>query len=507
MARVISVYLPLWPVDRLRRQAGEVAPSPEAPLVLAVRVGNLRLVTAACSLAQDLGLSVGMPVSKAQAMVPDLQVLPHDPQADATSLERLALWVLQRVSPIVAVDPLDGLVIDSTGADHLHGGEAALLETLLGRLVMSGVTARAAIADSWGAAHALARHRADPMHVAEPGMAETLLAPLPLSALRLPPATLAGLHTLGFACIGDLLGQPRAPLTRRFGPELCRRLDQALGHAAEPIEPLRPPELVEVRRSFAEPIAAAETIVRYIGKLVAQLCAVLEERGLGARRLDLLCWRIDAHVQTVRVGLARPQRDPQRLTRLLCEKIETISPGYGIEILSLTAVTVEPLEARQMASRLLEEPVPDLSALVDVLANRVGVRGVYRLAPVPSDVPERSVTRIAALSEPVGAGWPGHWPRPARLLPRPEPIETLALLPDHPPVWISWRGIRRKVARADGPERVFGEWWKRDAERIAVRDYFRIEDEAGERFWVFRAGDGENADTGSHRWFLHGVFG
>lgn len=507
MRRVVSVFLPLWPVDRLRRQVGEAALSPDGPLVLADRVGSRRLVTAACAVAKELGLSVGMPVSKAQAMVLDLQVLPHDSAADAASLERLALWVLQRVSPIVAVDPPDGLVIDSTGADHLHGGEAAMLEALIGRLVMSGVTARAAVADTWGAAHALARHRADPVCLAEPGMVETVLAPLPLAALRLPPATHASLRTLGFACIGDLFHQPRAPLTRRFGPELCRRLDQALGHAAEPIEPLRPADLVEVRRSFAEPIAAAETIARYLGKLVVELCAALEERGLGARRLDLLCWRVDAHVQTVRVGLARPQRDPQRLTRLLCEKIETIAPGFGIEILSLTAVMVEPLEARQMASSLLEAPAPDLSGLVDVLANRVGVRGVYRLAPVPSDVPERSVTRIAALSEPVGAGWPGHWPRPARLLPRPEPIETLALLPDHPPVWISWRGIRRKVARADGPERVFGEWWKRDAERIAVRDYFRIEDEAGERFWVFRAGDGEDAETGSHRWFLHGVFG
>jgi protein ImuB len=412
---------------------------------------------------------------------------------------------LQRVSPIVAADPPDGLVIDSTGADHLQGGEAAMLETLMGRL--SGVTARAAIADTWGAAHALARHVADPVHLAEPDTVVEVLAPLPLSALRLPPVTLAGLRTLGFTCIGDLLHQPRAPLTRRFGPDLCRRLDQALGHASEPIEPLRPAELVEVRRSFAEPIAAAETIARYLGKLVVKLCAALEQRGLGARRLDLLCWRVDAHIQTVRVGLARPQRDPQGLTRLLREKIETIVPGFGIEILSLTAVMIEPLEAWQMSNSLFEAPAPDLSGLVDVLANRVGARGVYRMAPVASNVPERSATRIAALSEPVGAGWPDHWPRPTRLLPRPEPIETVALLPDHPPVWIAWRGIRRKVRRADGTERVFGEWWKRDAEMIAVRDYFRIEDEAGERYWVFRAGDGENSEIGSHRWFLHGVFG
>ena len=507
MARVISVFLPTWPTDRLRRKAGDTAPPVEAPLVIAGRDRNRRIVTAADATAQALGLRVGMPVTKAQALVPGLVIEPADPKADAESLERLALWVLQRIAPIVAVDPPDGIVIDSTGADHLHGGEAAMLDALIGRLTLSGVSARAAIADTWGAAHALARHVAAPMHVAAPGTVDALLAPLPLSALRLPPATLASLRTLGFVCIGDLLHQPRAPLTRRFGPDLCRRLDQALGHASEPIEPIRPPELIEVRRAFAEPIAAAETIARYIGKLVVQLCAALEDRSLGVRRLDLLCWRVDAHVQTVRVGLARPQRDPQRLTRLLCEKIETIAPGLGIEIMTLMATLAEPLTERQAVSHLIEAPEPDLSGLIDTLANRVGAHAIYRFAPVASDVPERSVRRIPALAEETGAGWPGHWPRPSRLLPRSEPIETMALLPDHPPAWFSWRGIRRHVRRADGPERIFGEWWKRDAEMIAVRDYFRVEDDAGERYWIFRAGDGEDSATGSHRWFLHGVFG
>ena len=452
--------------------------------------------------AAGLGLTVGMSVSKAQALVPGLLVERADPAADLASLERLALWVLQRLAPVVAVDPPDGIVIDSTGSDHLHGGEAAMLEALIGRLTLSGVTARAALADTWGAAHALARHVADPMMLAT---GPDMLAPLPLSALRLPPATATGLHDLGLACIGDLLGQPRAPLTRRFGPELCRRLDQALGDVAEPIEPLRPEGLIEVRRAFAEPIGAAETIARYIGKLVVQLCAALEERGQGVRRMDLLCTRVDNRVETVRIGLAVPQRDPQRLTRLLHDKIETIAPGFGIEIMTLAATLTEPLEARQIST--LDATAPDLSGLIDVLANRVGARAVYRVAPVPSDVPERSVRRVPALAEDGGLGWPDHWPRPARLLHRPEPIETMALLPDHPPNWIAWRGVRRRVRRADGPERIFGEWWTRDAEMIAVRDYFRIEDERGERFWIFRAGDGENAATGSHRWFLHGVFG
>ncbi|SEH99941.1 protein ImuB [Paracoccus alkenifer] len=494
-------------MDRLRRQADGAAPPAEAPLVIAGRDGSRRVVMAVDGRAQALGLRAGMALAKAQALVPGLAVVPADPRADARGLERLALWLMQRIAPVVAVDAPDGIVIDSTGADHLHGGEAPMLDALVGRLALAGVTARAAIADSWGAAHALARYRADPVLVAAPGTAGAMLAPLPVQALRLPPALCDGLHDLGLACIGDLVGQPRAPLTRRFGPEPCRRLDQALGRAVEPIIPLRASDPIEARCSFAEPIAAAETIARHIARLVDALCALLAERGLGARRLDLLCHRIDGTVQPVRVGLARPVRDPRRLARLLCDRIETIDPGPGIEIMSLAAILAQPLAERQSASALVEQAEPDLSGLIDRLSNRVGAGAVYRFAPVASDVPERSVRRIPPLAGDCGAGWPGHWPRPARLLTHPDPIETMALLPDHPPHWFRWRGARHLVRRADGPERIFGEWWKRDAELAAVRDYFRVEDDSGARFWIFRAGDGEDAATGSHRWFLHGVFG
>ena len=176
-----------------------------------------------------------------------------------------------------------------------------------------------------------------------------------------------------------------------------------------------------------------------------------------------------------------PIRDVKRLTRLLCDKIETIEPGFGVEILSLAATLAEPFDTKQLASRLVEDRMADVSDLIDVLTNRVGEHRLYRASPVVSDVPERSVRRIPAMAPEMGATWPGHWPRPSRLLATPEPIETVALLPDHPPVSFAWRGVRRRVKRADGPERVFGEWWKRD--------------------------DGEDAATGSHRWFLHGVFG
>jgi protein ImuB len=464
-------------------------------------------VRAANAAALALGLRVGMPASKAQALVQDLTIMDADPVADANALNRLALWALRRYAPMVAADPPDGLVIDTTGADHLHGGESAMLTDMVERLAASGITARAAIADSWGAAHALARFGGKPTLLVPIGEGATAIQHLPIAALRLPSEMVASLGRLGFDLIGDLVQKPRAPLALRFGPELGRRLDQAVSRLSEPIEPIRPPEITEVRRTFGEPIGAAETIAKYTGKLVAELCSVLEARGHGARRLDLLLYRVDNRVEAIRVGTAQPVRDEKRLTRLLTDKIETIDPGFGVELMRLAATEAEPLKQKQVSSSLIDAPEADVSDLIDTLANRIGEERLYRFAPVASDVPERSVRRITPTAPDCGNSWPGHWPRPTRLLPKPELIETVALLPDHPPVTFTWRGIRRSVRRADGPERIFGEWWKRDAELDAVRDYFQVEDDSGERFWIYRAGDGEDAATGSHKWFLHGIFG
>ena len=464
------------------------------------------MVLAVDAAAAAAGLHAGMPVAKARALVPGLLIEKADPAADVAALDRLALWAARHYAPIAAADPPDGVVIDTTGADHLHGGEEAMLTALLARLGASGLAARAAIADSWGAAHALARYAARPIAITPPGAAAEAIAPLPLAALRLSPALVASLRTLGFVCIADLMAQPRAPLARRFGPEILCRLDQALGRLAEPISPAYPPDPIAVRRHFPEPIAAPETIAAAIAALVTPLCTALEAKGLGARRLDLICHRVDRAAQAIRIGVTRPLRDAKRLTRLLCDKIETIDPGFGIERLSLAATCAELFDAKQHVSALIENTASDVSDLIDRLVNRLGEDRVYRAEPVATDVPERCLRRIPPLAPETGATWPAAWPRPARLLTPPERIETLALLPDHPPVSFTWRGVRRRVAHADGPERVFGEWWKRDAELAAVRDYFRIEDEAGERFWIFRAGDGEDAATGSQNWFLHGIF-
>ncbi len=505
--------MPTWPTDRFFRSQsappaeGVGAPYPAAPLILTGRSGGQRLVFAANAAAQALGLRAGMAAAKAQALVPDLTIKDCAPAADAEGLEKLAIWALNRYAPIVASDPPDGLIIEASGAAHLHGGEAAMLADMVARLGAAGITARAAMADSWGAAHGFARYLSRPVSVVPGGESAALLLRLPIGALRLPADMVANLRKLGFSRVADLADKPRAPLALRFGPELHRRLDQAFGRLREPIEPVRPPELIEVQKLFAEPIGAPETLARYTGKLVKALCERLEAQGLGARRLDLLFYRVDSGVETIRIGTATPVRSVQRLTRLLCDKIETIDPGFGVEIMSLCATLAEPFETRQVRTSLLsDQPEADISALIDILANRVGEKNLYRFAPVASDVPERAVTRVAPAAAASGVSWPDNWPRPSRLLAQPEQITTVALLPDHPPVSFSWRGIRRRIKRADGPERVFGEWWKRDAEFFAVRDYFRVEDEEGERFWIFRAGDGEDVATGSHRWFLHGIF-
>ena len=299
---------------------------------------------------------------------------------------------------------------------------------------------------------------------------------------------------------------PRAPLQRRFGAELLTRLDQALGRAAEPIEPIVPEDPPSVLLRFVEPIAGAEAIEQAMAEALRRLVAGLERSGLAVRRLTLVGERIDGVDQVVRIGTARATRDGAHLLRLLKPRIETIEPGFGLESLRLVAGRVEPLGAQPIAGALAgDPPEPDLVPLIDRLAGRLGARRLYRIGAVESDVPERSLRRVAPLDRP--AGWP-DWPRPVRLLSPPERIDNvMALLPDQPPRRFTWRGRAYRVRQADGPERIHGEWWKRSAEAEAVRDYFQVEDEAGQRFWLFRRGDGEDVRTGDLSWYLHGVFG
>jgi|GEM_PF-72621 len=478
----------------------------EGVIVTTHRSGQRIVIAAASPAAQALGLIPGMPLTQARVLAPGLEAREAEPERDAALLERLALLAARRWTPRAAVAGPDGLWLDLGGVAHLFGGEAALCSRILAACSRIGLTARIAVAGSYGAAHALARCHDDPILLCPAGGEAEALAPLPLASLRLEPELAGAAARLGLERVGDLLAMPRAPLRRRFGGILLGRLDQALGRAPEPFDPVVPEEPPAVALRFAEPIGSAEAIAHALAEAMARLVRELGTAGLGLRLLRLVCTRVDRHCQTARIGAARATRDGDHLLRLLLPRIETIDPGFGIERIELVADRVEPLGAVPIEGELSGgRPKPDLALLIDRLAGRLGMRRLYRTGAVESDVPERSVRQVGPLAE--ARTWPA-WPRPVRLLPHPEPLHgVVALLPDLPPRRFTWRGRAYRVARADGPERIHGEWWRRRAEADAVRDYFQVEDEEGRRFWLFRKGDGVDARTGDLSWWMQGMMG
>ncbi|QGY01208.1 DNA polymerase Y family protein [Methylobacterium mesophilicum SR1.6/6] len=505
MRRVVSLWLPTWSTDRLRR-GDTSAPPRDKPLVTVIRDAGGRRIAGVCRAARAASLRPGMALAQAQAMVPNLVVVEARPEVDAAALERLALWCLW-CTPLAAPDPPDGVWIDVAGSAHLFGGEAALLKRLAARLRGGGYGVRLAVADTPGAAWAVARFAsrgASP--VVPPGGMAAALAGLPARALRLPPETVAALGEVGLERVAHLAALPRSALGLRFGATVLRRFDEALGHAHEAIAWSAPPALVETRRAFAEPISAPETLERVARELVVVLVRALGARGLGARRLDLAVRRVDGDVRATCVGTAAVTRDPRHLADLLCARLAQIDPGFGIDEAVLSAGHTEPLAAAQhdgLAAEPGAERPPDLAALVDRLAARVGHRRLFRVGPVESRVPERSTRRAPALAPTTGISWPAALERPTYLINPPEPVSALALIPDAPPAAFVWRGVRHRVARADGPERVRGEWWVSDAEMASVRDYYRVETADGARYWLFR----DAPMAAGPRWWLQGVFG
>lgn len=511
---------------RSQRQAtlGDVG---EAPRILSRRTGSRSEVTAACPAAIAAGIRVGMALTQARALVPGLRIDPADPQGDRADLERLAHSLARRWSPSVTLAGEDLLFLDLTGVAHLHGGEAQMLRRLHALLARAGFAAKIAVADTPGAAWAFARFRPETLLLCPPGEHGAWLAPLPVEALRLEGDALDLLHRLGIDSIGQLAALPRAPLVRRFGTTIAARLDQALGRIPEPVTPVTPPEPIAVTQRFAEPIATLEAIAHWLGDLVHRLAEALAEAGQGARRIGLVADRVDGVPQRIGIGLARASRDPAHLLRLLARRIDQIEPGYGLDAMTLHLLRSEPLGAQPVDERLDAETVPDLAPLIDTLATRIGMARLWRMRPVESDVPERSAAALPPLDPPEREAppmkaddvrqldrnaplppWHPDWPRPIRLLRRPERLDhVVAALPDQPPRRFTWRGERHEVVHADGPERIHGEWWKRAAETHATRDYFRVEDERGRRYWLFRQGDGERSVTGDLSWYLHGLFG
>lgn len=451
-----------------------------------------------------------MTVTRARSLAPELTVLDADPEGDLAALRRLALWC-GRYSPFVAPDPPDGVWLDITGCAQLFDSERALLKDLHRRVASAGYALQIAAADTAGCAHAVARHvpAGRPVTI-EPGDQRKAMVLLPIASLRLEPAVVEGLRKLGFERVEQLIGTPRGPLARRFGRALHRRLDQALGHAGEGIEPVFPPHVPRCRRGLLEPISTPEAFAQVIGDLTMDLGEQLVRMGHGARRLDLYFHRVDGHCQAVRIGTAAPSRDPKHLAKLLAARIDQIEPGLGIEAMALVAPLTESLGGSQTDLDRAGRREADIGALVDALANRFGHASLHRAAPLPGGMPERSVAEMPALGRGNGRRWAGDLPRPGRLIDPPQPIQVTAMLPDHPPAMFVWGRKRYRVIQADGPERLHGEWW-RDAGHEAstpysVRDYFQVEVEGGGRYWLFRLGDGERAATGPMRWFLHGAF-
>ncbi|MFB9149828.1 Y-family DNA polymerase [Roseovarius ramblicola] len=533
--RILSVWFPRLGAERLTRRAGAAG-----PFAVVAEDGPRQVLSALSAAAEAAGLVPGQPLREAQAMCPDLRSAAQEPAAEAAFLRALARWA-DRFSPLVACDGAAGLMLDITGCAHLFGGEAALGAAVVDEAAGLGLSARCAIADTPGAAWALARfagHGAAPgrsgdaieqearatraraarrgpgqgraapgarapLTIAPPGHVHTVLGPLPVAALRLPEGLADDLGRLGLRRIGDLAGQPRAALGRRFGPVLMRRLDQALGAVPEPLSASAPPQPLAARLSLPEPIGLMDDLREGAARLLARLCARLSERGEGARALRFEARGTDGGMQAVDLRLARPMRDADAMLALLATRLERIDAGFGIDMLRLNALQTERIVAEQM--RGAGQATARGDALADLLTRlgaRVGLDAITRRHPAESRIPGKTALILAAAwSGPAAAPWPRpDHPRPLMLW-RPEPVTPQA--GGRPCAAFRWRGRRHETAHAIGPERIAPEWWLDDPEwRTGLRDYWQVLTTRGERLWLFQA----HGAALSGGWFCHGRF-
>jgi len=511
VSRLLSLWLCRFSTDRIVRTRGA---SPEVPLAVYGKRGNSEFLVAVDAAAEVLGLSPGLALAQARAMHPNIEAIEEDAAADAALLDTIAEWCL-RYTPLVACDPPDGLTLDIGGCAHLWGSEDELITDLGARLERAGFVYRLAVAGTIGAAHAAAYYGEPASY---PGGAEReLLSPLPLAALRLDSATVASLARVGLKRIGDIIDLPRAPLAARFGSDLLRQLDRALALEHEPLNPRLPVAPYVAEQRFAEPIAREEDVLGTVERLAGRLKIALERRGDGARRIELTLFRTDGEVRRIAAGCSRPLRDPDDIRALFAGRLAALAdafdPGFGFDMARLSVLVTEPAPPEQIGIGNSED-APDVDRLVDRLSARLGAARVRRLIAQDSHIPE-----IAAVSLPAqttnAVGWDDFRrfraeadlaPRPLRLLPQPEPIEAVAEIPDGPPLRFRWRRALHEVTAAEGPERIEGAWWNEHGG--PARDYFRVEDKAGLRFWLFRAGLYRDLAYGgaAPTWFLHGTY-
>lgn len=514
--RYLSIFLPRLPTDRILRRAR--APS-SAPLAVWTKVKGGDYLAAVDARAETLGLAPGTSVADARAMRPELELAEAEPEACAELLGALADWC-RRFTPLSALDPPDGVMLDVTGAAHLFGGEAAMLTEIERLLKLQGFTARLAIAPGSMLARALARFstRRSVAPNASQQEIETIAASLPIAALGLAEPARGFLARAGLRLIGDLLARPRAPIAARFGSETLARLDALACRTREAISPqFEAPDFLSERR-FPEGLTRRESIEAALKALAHELCALLERHGLGARQLVAAFYRVDGAVLRIETGTSRPLRDPLLFIGLLRERLaaqgeDGLDAGYGFDVLQLWAARAERYETEQERLGLggaEESSAPDLADLIDKLGARLGLRRVLRLYPRETHVPEFAIAAVPAAFPPPPpalpklASFPKDATRPLRLLERPEPVEAIALLPDGPPLRFRWRRTLHELSAFEGPERIAPPWWSA-SEGASTRDYFRVEDKNGRRFWLYREGLAAR-ECARPRWFMHGFF-
>ncbi len=553
--RILSLWFPRLAAERVARRRGDAVPMPLA--VVGDRNGAQVLVSLSAE-AEAEGLSLGQPLRDATAICPALLTVPADPPGEAQFLLTLRRWA-GRFSPWVADEAPAGLMIDLTGSAHLHGGEEGVLARVAEDCEGLGLTVRAAIADTPGAAWALARYAqagvaplrsgdaidqearatrsraakrrgwerggnlpravtargAEAAVIVPPGRLYDALADLPLAALRLAPDVVDRLTRLGLRRVGDIMGLPRAALARRFGADTLRRLDQALGLEPEPVSPARPPMHFAVRLTLPDPIGLRSDVEAALDRLLPPFCDKLKARGRGVRRVLFQGFRADGGVASVEVGLARASDSPDRIRPLLHLKLDQIDAGFGIDCLRLEALATEAVSAVQHRGQIevTEQalanagrvPVGSAQALEDLIGRlgaRLGTEAVLRLHPADSHVPAKSAkVLMAAWSQPHDGPWPAPpGPRPLVMF-RPEPVDAPGV-PDLP-TRFRWRRRAFRLRMAAGPERLQPEWWLEDPDwRGGTRDYWRVETEGGDRLWLFFGRGGAVTD----QWYCEGVF-
>ncbi len=494
------------------RCAGSPDAPNQAPLVFVAKTKNALRIAAADSRARGLGLTPGLALADARARQPGLIAVPMDDAADQRWLERLAkgCW---RYSPLVALAPPDAISIDISGVVHLFNGEAGLAHDLTAAMQSEGMTLRHAFAATAEGALALARYA--PLPVDDEAVA---LRALPVAVLGLDAQATLGLERAGLNTLGAVATRPAAGIAARFGKAAIDQLARLLGETTRPILALPHARLLRFERRFAEPVAHQAMIANALLELMHDAARTLCERGLGGRRFALVLARSDGAKHRLVIETGAPTRDPALVLRLFDERVgalaDPLDPGFGYDSLMLAIPAVEPLAPQQADLEGDAKPEGALAELIDRLSTRLGPGAVRRLVPYDSHIPEQAQLALPAVECRMPVRWPtpvvGEPPlRPLFLFDPPQPVEVIAEVPDGPPHRFRWRRTLHEVRLYEGPERIASEWWQRRGGEHAgkgglTRDYYRIEDARGRRYWLFRHGlYDEKRDP---RWYLHGLF-